>query len=74
MHPQLSSSTPSREEVVGRGIDWLARWTVRWLLVALGAVALGWLVGKGWSIVLPVVLALILTTVLQPPARWLERR
>ena len=74
MHPQLSSRSPSREEVVGHGIDWLARWTVRWLLVALGAVALGWLVGKGWSIVLPVVLALILTTVLQPPAQWLERR
>ncbi len=74
MHPHLSAQPPNREEVVGRGIDWLARWTVRWLLVALGAVALGWLVGKGWSIILPIVLALILTTVLQPPARWLERR
>lgn len=74
MHPHHAARTPTREEVVGRGIDWIARWTVRWLLVALGAVALGWLVGKGWSIILPVVLALILTTVLQPPARWLERR
>ncbi|NYD59332.1 putative PurR-regulated permease PerM [Nocardioides marinisabuli] len=74
MHPHHAARTPTREQVVGRGIDWIARWTVRWLLVALGAVALGWLVGKGWSIILPVVLALILTTVLQPPARWLERR
>ena len=74
MHPHHAARTPTREEVVGRGVDWIARWTVRWLLVALGAVALGWLVGKGWSIILPVVLALILTTVLQPPARWLERR
>lgn len=65
--------TRSREQVIGAGIDWLARWTLRWLLVALGAVALGWLVGQLWSILLPILLGLILATVLQPPARWLER-
>lgn len=64
----------TRERVIGRGVDWLARWTLRWLLVGLGALALGWLVGQVWSIVLPVLLALILTTVLQPPTRWVERR
>ncbi|ANH40040.1 pheromone autoinducer 2 transporter [Nocardioides dokdonensis FR1436] len=64
----------TRERVIGRGVDWLARWTLRWLLVGLGALALGWLVGQVWSIVLPVLLALILTTVLQPPTRWLEHR
>ena len=53
---------------------WLSRWTLRWLVIALGLVLLGWVVQALWSILLPIVLALILTTVLEPPARWLERR
>lgn len=64
----------SHEQVLGDGVTWLARWTLRWLLVGVGLVALGWLVGQLWSIVLPVVLALVLTTVLVTPARLAERR
>jgi putative heme transporter len=33
-----------------------------------------WLIGYLWSIVLPVVLAIILATVLWPPTAWLRRR
>jgi predicted PurR-regulated permease PerM len=64
----------SREQVIGDGITWTARWSLRWLLIALGAVLLGLIVRELWSILLPVVLALIVTTVLQPPAWYLERR
>ena len=64
----------SREQVIGDGITWLARWSLRWLLIAAGAVLLGFVVREFWTILLPVILALIVTTVLQPPAWWLERR
>jgi predicted PurR-regulated permease PerM len=64
----------SREQVIGDGITWLARWSLRWLLIALGATLLGLIVREFWSILLPVILALIVTTVLQPPAWYVERR
>lgn len=65
---------PSREQVIGGGVERLAHWTLRLLVVAAGAVLLGLAVGKLWSILFPVVLAIIVASVLQPPARWLERR
>ncbi|GAB2856060.1 AI-2E family transporter [Nocardioides pacificus] len=65
---------PSRERVIGDGLAWVARWSARWVLIALGAYLLGLIIQQLWSILLPVVLALIVTTVLQPPARFLERR
>lgn len=72
--PDASKSSPGRPELIGDGISWLARWCGRLILVAVVAVALALLVGRAWSIVLPVALALILATVLEPPARYLERR
>ncbi|GAA1435068.1 AI-2E family transporter [Mycobacterium cookii] len=64
----------SREVVIGEAVTWLSRWALRWIVIAVGAALLGWVLQQLWSIVLPVLLALILTTVLQPPARWLETR
>ncbi len=65
---------PSREHVIGDGLIWTATWSMRWLLIVLGAYVAGNLIGRTWSILLPLMLALILTTVLQPPVRLLERR
>jgi len=62
----------TRERVIGDGITWVARWSLRWALVAVGAALLGLLVRETWSIMLPVVLALIVATVLAPPTRWLR--
>ncbi len=70
----VSDAPVPRQTVIGGGIVWLATWTWRVLVVAVGLVLVGLLIGKAWSIVLPVVLALILTTVLLPPAAWMERR
>lgn len=72
--PSPADARPTREAVVGDGVVWLSRWTLRWIVIALGVTLLVYLVGQAWSILLPIVLALILTTVLEPPARWLERR
>ena len=85
MHPASSatSSTPppgakaqnptrSREEVIGDGVAWTARWSVRIIAIALGAVLIGLVVKVAWTIVLPIALALIISTVLAPIAGLLR--
>lgn len=64
----------TREQEIGRGVHWLSRWTLRWLVIVVGAYVLGEAVQYLWSILLPIVLALIVTTVLAPAAHWLQRR
>lgn len=70
-------STPvevrSRGHVIGDGIVWVSKWSLRWVCIALGAVLLGLIVRETWVIVLPVVLALIVATVLAPLSSALER-
>jgi predicted PurR-regulated permease PerM len=65
---------PDRGAVIGGGLTWLATWSWRILLIALGAVLLGLVIGALWPIVFPVLLGVILATVLRPPVRWLVGR
>jgi predicted PurR-regulated permease PerM len=67
-------SSPDRGAVIGGGLTWLATWSWRILLIALGAVLVGLVVGALWPIVFPVLLGVILATVLRPPVRWLVAR
>ncbi|HYH31251.1 MAG TPA: AI-2E family transporter [Pseudonocardia sp.] len=70
-----TSDAPERGRgtAIGEGLTWCARWSLRMILVGAGATVLWLLVGSLWSIVLPVLLAVILATVLWPPAAWLRR-
>jgi predicted PurR-regulated permease PerM len=63
-----------RERVIGSGIEWMARWSLRWVAIALGLVLLGLVVQQTWSIVLPIILALVITSVLAPVSRILHDR
>jgi predicted PurR-regulated permease PerM len=63
-----------RGEVIGQGIAWLARWSLRFILIAGAAVLLWLLVARLWVVVMPVLLGLIITTVLWPPVRWLRAK
>jgi putative heme transporter len=63
-----------RGSAIGEGVTWTARWSLRLILVAAGATLLWWLIGALWSIVFPIFLAVILATVLWPPAAWLRAR
>ncbi len=56
------------------GILALSRWTLRLLIIAAGIWVLAWLVGRLWSIVLPLLLGLLLSTVLWPPVRFMRRK
>ncbi|WP_299039201.1 AI-2E family transporter [uncultured Pseudokineococcus sp.] len=51
----------------------IALWVLRVLVVVAGLVGVVWLLGQLWTVVLPVVLALILSTVLWPATRLLRR-
>lgn len=51
----------------------LARWSLRLLLIAAAAIGALYLLGHLWVVVLPSLLALLLSTVLWPAARGLRR-
>lgn len=51
----------------------VAQWSLRLLLIAGAVVAVFYVVGQLWIVVMPVLLALILATVLWPPTRVLRR-
>ncbi|MFC6087915.1 AI-2E family transporter [Saccharothrix lopnurensis] len=63
-----------RGDAIGHGLSWLARWSTRLALAAVGFVIVSWVIGKLWVIVMPVLLGLLITTVLWPPTRWLRSR
>lgn len=63
-----------RGQVIGVGGMWLAKWSLCLAAIALGAIVVGWIFEKLWVIALPVLLAIIVSTVLWPPTRALTRR
>jgi putative heme transporter len=75
----MDETRPSPAQVPERPLtpDWLrasSEWTVRLLLIGIGVVALVYALGFLRVVVLPVIIALLLTTLLLPPKRWLHRR
>jgi putative heme transporter len=66
-------TSPGRGGVIGSGVTWTARWSLRLLIVTAAIWLLGYLIGQLWTIALPVLLAIVLATVLWPPAAWLRR-
>ena len=59
---------PDRPDLIGSAIAWCARWGLRLVIMAATLWLFGWLVGRFWEVVMPVVLGLLITTVLWPPA------
>jgi putative heme transporter len=75
----MDETRPSPAPVPERPLtpDWLrasSEWTVRLLAIGIGVVALVYALGFLRVVVLPVIIALLLTTLLLPPKRWLHRR
>lgn len=64
---------PTVRERLTDAVKTWASWSLRLLIIGVGLAALLWLFGRFWSILLPLVLALLLTTVLWPPVRLLRR-
>ena len=68
-----ATAVPSRKAVLDRAAGRLATWSLRFLLVGAALVVVVWVLGQIWDVTLPVVLALLLSSVLWPPARLLRR-
>jgi predicted PurR-regulated permease PerM len=68
--PQPSDRRAAR---LKKGVRVVAVFSAELLLIAGAVVVLGWVLGKFWVILLPVVLGLLFTTVLWPPTRFLRR-
>ena len=64
---------PDRTEKVQRALRQTATVSAQLLLVVAAVVVVGYLLGKLWVVLLPVVLALLFSTVLWPPTRFLRR-
>jgi predicted PurR-regulated permease PerM len=60
-----------RTVIIGDAVAVLARWTLRLILIGLGIYLLSYVVQATWSVLLPLVLALLLSSVLAPLADWL---
>jgi predicted PurR-regulated permease PerM len=63
-----------RAVIIGEGLKELSRWSGRFILVAIATAIFLWLLGQLWVGVLPVLLALIVSTMLWPPTRWLRSK
>ncbi|UFT00426.1 AI-2E family transporter [Nocardia huaxiensis] len=59
---------------MGRGVLWLAKWSLAVVAIAAGAWVLGFLIARLWVAILPMTLALVVATVLWPPTKWLRER
>lgn len=68
------AGAPTRSDVYGRAGRWLASWSIRVVAVAAMLFVFSWLIGELWTVILPVLLALLICTVLWPPVSWLRKR
>lgn len=65
---------PDRGKLLAAGGIQLAKWSACLVIIAAGAVVLGWIIEKMWVIVLPVALAIVVSTILWPPTRFMTKR
>lgn len=71
-HRDVPEASRRREALVSGAFAKVAALSGRFLLVVLALVVLGYLAGKVWVVLLPLLLALLLATVLWPAARMLR--
>ncbi|WUA10580.1 AI-2E family transporter [Nocardia sp. NBC_01377] len=70
---QNGKSWRDRGDVIGGGLLWLAKWSLCIVAIAAGAWVLGSVAARLWVVILPVALAIVVTTILWPPTRWMTR-
>ena len=62
-----------RGNVIGTGLLWLAKWSLCIVAIAAGLWVTSFAIGELWVVVLPILLAIVISTVLWPPTRALTR-
>ncbi|WP_047240992.1 AI-2E family transporter [Corynebacterium epidermidicanis] len=67
-----SEGSPDRAIILGQDGRWLAGWALRFIVLTIAAFIAWKGLGKLWTGLLPLLLALLLSTVLWPPVKWLR--
>lgn len=62
-----------RSTVIGAGVQSVASWSARLLIIGVAVAAGWWLIGAIWVAVFPVLLALLFSSVLWPLVQWARR-
>jgi putative heme transporter len=68
------ASLPDRGQVIAQAVRVCAEWSLRFIIIIIALAILLWLLGQVWVGVLPILLALIVSTVLWPVVNVLARR
>ncbi len=63
-----------RGRVISAGLRWTASWGLRALAILVALWAVLKVLSFFWPVLLPVLLALVVSTVLWPPARWMRSK
>ncbi|MDO5097490.1 MAG: AI-2E family transporter [Corynebacterium sp.] len=63
-----------RAVILGRDGRWAAGWALRFIIMVVAGYLLWRGFGAIWTALLPVLLALLVSTVMWPPVRWLRNR
>ncbi|RIK10998.1 MAG: AI-2E family transporter, partial [Acidobacteria bacterium] len=71
--PRSSDEVVDRGALILQGLRTASSWAWRFLLVVAALAVIFYVLGKVWVGVLPLILALIVSTVLWPPVHWLRR-
>lgn len=73
-HRPSGPMTDAAARRLERGLAEYSQWTLRLLIIGLGLVAVFWIMGQLWSVLLPVFFGLLLATILWPPVRFMRRK
>ena len=61
-----------RTGVISHGLKWTASWSLRLIVIVAAIYVILKVAGMFWSAFLPIAAALLVTTVLWPPVRWMQ--
>ncbi|MDT9593067.1 AI-2E family transporter [Nocardioides zeae] len=67
-------ATPDRADVIDKGLARVNVWGIRLIVGTIALYILGWIIGHTWVVWFPIALALVLSTLLAPPATFLRKR
>ncbi|MGB7448172.1 MAG: AI-2E family transporter [Ornithinimicrobium sp.] len=71
--PAGPSRSVDRGVVIARSVRGASTWATRVLIILLTVAALLWVLAQAWVAVFPLIMALLVSTVLWPPTRFLRR-
>ncbi|MEJ5927746.1 AI-2E family transporter [Corynebacterium sp. H128] len=70
----LHSERIDRAAILGQDGRWVAGWALRFVILAIAGFIAWKGLGKVWTGLLPILLAILVSTVLWPPVKWLRSK